>query len=125
MRWIARFIPILETSRKNNAAVDITGALLFNGEAFAQVLEGPRDAVDVAFAKIRFDERHSDVVILEEAFHPERHFSNWSMAYADASSFQSMTGAEIDLDAVSRNPHGFAAQILQMLRGVVSARTGM
>lgn len=115
---------ILALSRKNNAAAEITGALLFNGEAFAQVLEGERDTVERTYARIRFDERHSDIVVLEEAFQPERHFTNWAMAYADRSSFLSMEDAQIDLDAVYRSPNGFAAQILGMLRSVVAAHAG-
>ena len=36
----AAVVEILATSQRNNSAVDVTGALMFNGRAFAQVLEG-------------------------------------------------------------------------------------
>jgi hypothetical protein len=52
---------LLECSRRNNAANDITGALLFDGRAFAQVLEGPRSSVEAVYAKIVNDPRHSNV----------------------------------------------------------------
>ena len=112
---------ILLASRRNNQAADLTGALLFNGNAFAQVLEGSRDAIDLAYARIRFDPRHSDVLVLEQAYQLGRYFPSWAMAYADARSFQSLAGAGFDLEAVFANPHGFASRILQLMRDVVNA----
>ena len=112
---------ILSVSRAWNEAQGLTGALIFNGQGFAQVLEGPRDAVDITYAKIRFDPRHSDVVLLEQAYQPERHFATWSMAYSDAESLSSFPDAKIDLDVIYANPEGFAGRILKLLRGVVDA----
>ena len=56
---------ILETSRRNNEAVGVTGALMFNNGCFAQILEGPREAVEKTFERIQRDPRHSDVVLLD------------------------------------------------------------
>ena len=47
---------ILETSRTNNRRAAVTGALMFNRTYFAQVLEGPRDAVEATFERIQQDE---------------------------------------------------------------------
>jgi hypothetical protein len=113
---------ILEVSRRNNEARDITGALIFNGVAFAQVLEGPKDSVEKVYARIRHDLRHSDVLTLEQAYQPERHFAGWTMAYADANTLRDPSGAEIDLTALQANPAGFAGQILRLLRNVLTAR---
>lgn len=76
---------ILAASRENNARVGVTGALMFNAGCFAQVLEGPRDAVEATFERIQQDDRHGDVSLL--AFDPvsERRFANWSMAFVGAS----------------------------------------
>ncbi|MCX4198446.1 BLUF domain-containing protein [Methylobacterium organophilum] len=46
---------ILDASRRNNAALDVTGALMFNAGAFAQVLEGPRQGVEATFERIQRD----------------------------------------------------------------------
>ena len=76
---------ILETSQRNNTKVGVTGALMFNAGAFAQVLEGPRRAVEETFERIQRDLRHSDVTVLEGGQTDSRGFANWSMAFAGKS----------------------------------------
>lgn len=75
---------ILRTSRRNNAAVAVTGALMFTDGFFAQILEGSRVEVEQIFERIQLDERHSDVRLL--AFEPTetRMFNAWSMAFVGA-----------------------------------------
>ena len=79
-------LEILRTSQRNNARVGITGALLFNKGAFAQVLEGPSRAVEDTFERIQRDERHGDVTVLQCGTTAERKFTNWSMAFVGCSS---------------------------------------
>lgn len=76
---------ILAASRRNNARVDVTGALMFNGGCFAQVLEGPLTAVETTFERIQQDDRHGDVSLLAMTPISDRGFSTWSMAYVGAS----------------------------------------
>lgn len=109
---------ILVASRRNNAANDVTGALLFNGEAFAQVLEGPRDSVDITYAKLRFDARHSNVILLQQANQLERDFGIWTMAYSDAR-FSALELPALDL--IEADPEGFAGEMLRLLKAVVDA----
>lgn len=79
---------ILETSQRNNARVDVTGALMFNAGAFAQVLEGPRRAIEGTFERIQRDTRHGDVTVLQCGPAESRGFTNWSMGFVG----QSATG---------------------------------
>lgn len=72
---------ILETSKRNNGKVGVTGALLFNGGCFAQVLEGPRKAVETTFERIQRDRRHGEVSVLQCESVVARGFPNWSMAF--------------------------------------------
>lgn len=72
---------ILDASRRNNAAADVTGALMFNAGCFAQVLEGPLDAVEMIFESIQQDERHSNVAIVSSGPAENRRFAEWSMAF--------------------------------------------
>ncbi|MFK7994322.1 MAG: BLUF domain-containing protein [Granulosicoccus sp.] len=72
---------ILRSAREKNNKNGITGALMFNKSCFAQVLEGPQDAVMETFSLIEVDERHSDVVILDSNPVDSRGFPEWSMAY--------------------------------------------
>ncbi|MGI4765000.1 MAG: BLUF domain-containing protein, partial [Janthinobacterium lividum] len=76
---------ILAASKRNNARVGVTGALLFNAGSFAQVLEGPRAAVETTFERIQRDARHSDVSVLQCDPVVERGFPNWSMAFVGQS----------------------------------------
>jgi len=72
---------ILAAARRNNPAVSITGALVFNRGLFAQVLEGPCRSVETVFEKIQRDQRHGDIQVLAFGFVAERVFENWSMAF--------------------------------------------
>ena len=81
---VAEIDAILASARKNNAPRGITGALLFNESCFAQVLEGPSEAVDTTYQTILTDKRHSDVILLHRDRLERRCFPDWSMAFATA-----------------------------------------
>lgn len=72
---------ILAGARRFNEASGVTGALMFNAGRFAQVLEGPRQALETTFERIQCDARHEDAVILQFEPVEARGFPNWSMAY--------------------------------------------
>ncbi len=74
---------ILASAKRNNGMDGLTGILLFDGEAFLQVLEGPHDAVETAFERIRRDARHADVTIISDHALVEREFAYWSMELRD------------------------------------------
>lgn len=74
---------ILEKSRKNNKALDVTGMLLYKGGNFLQVLEGPDQAVAEIYAKITKDPRHKDVAIISKTYVQAREFPEWEMAFVD------------------------------------------
>jgi hypothetical protein len=73
---------ILRISRRNNAAVGVTGLLVAGGRRFLQVLEGPDAAIDTVFERIKQDKRHHAVVILSRTAIAEASFGHWSMGYA-------------------------------------------
>jgi hypothetical protein len=74
---------LLESARRNNAARDITGMLLYVEGNFFQILEGHESAVTGVFERIRGDTRHGRItqIILEPIF--ERAFSEWTMGFAN------------------------------------------
>ncbi len=72
---------ILLHSQKNNPPLGVSGALMFNYNFFAQVLEGDRKAVTHTFCRIANDPRHSDIVILDASPISERMFEEWSMGF--------------------------------------------
>ena len=75
---------ILSTARRNNAAVGVTGALIFNSGGFAQVLEGDSRDLESVFERIQCDARHSDVLVLDFAPIENRSFPDWSMGFIGA-----------------------------------------
>jgi len=80
---LPREIPqILESSRRNNAAAGITGALIYSRDSFAQALEGPTEAVMDLFRTLSRDLRHAEVVGLATREVQQRQFGQWSMANA-------------------------------------------
>ena len=52
---------ILKSSQKNNLESGVTGALIFRSDLYFQYLEGPIEAVDKTFEKIKLDKRHIDI----------------------------------------------------------------
>jgi diguanylate cyclase (GGDEF)-like protein len=72
---------ILATSQNNNASVGVTGALMFTDGLFAQVLEGPRQAIETVFERIQLDERHGEVRLLSFGPVKARVFPHWAMAF--------------------------------------------
>lgn len=71
---------ILAQSRRNNRRDQITGLLLYNGQRFLQVLEGPEALVEITYERIRTDLRHRAPVLLSAKTVDERQFGQWDMA---------------------------------------------
>lgn len=78
----AEITKILACSRENNIARGVTGALLYSGGYFCQVLEGPEQVLEELFEIIEMDDRHSDVVVLHFEPIEARGFNEWAMALA-------------------------------------------
>ncbi len=109
----AEIAQILETSRRNNARVGVTGGLLYSDGCFAQVLEGPMDCVETVFERIQCDPRHSDVTVLQATPVDRRDFPDWSMAFAGGT--KRHEGLPAALEACS----SMGEEIMETLRRVV------
>jgi blue light- and temperature-responsive anti-repressor len=72
---------IVSTARWRNKDDNLTGALLFTGGGFAQVLEGRREIVERTFERIAADRRHTDVTVLSFTPTPQRSFPDWPMGF--------------------------------------------
>ena len=66
----------------NNACMGITGYLTFRGSRFTQYLEGPQSEVLALMERIKNDERHTVLVVVELGTLP-RYFPGWSMRHLD------------------------------------------
>lgn len=75
---------ILSTARRNNERNDVTGMLVFDSQAFLQVIEGGRDQLSALYASLVRDARHRRLTILGMGPVDERAFSSWQMGFAAA-----------------------------------------
>lgn len=66
-----------------NRAAGLTGHLHLEDGVFYQYLEGPARALAAAWAAIRRDRRHDDILELAHVPIPSRRFPRWSMGYSD------------------------------------------
>lgn len=73
---------ILAVSHRNNQRDGLTGALAVHQGRFIQVIEGGRDALDGLLNRLRSDERHSDIEVLDRRPVTARTFTDWTMGSA-------------------------------------------
>ena len=111
---------ILRSARKNNGALDVTGALLFNEEYFAQVLEGPRLAVEEIFERIQRDRRHGQVTVVDNGWTEHRDFPTWAMAHVRPKQDQNLDGLAATLNLALINPHESGTEVLDLLKSLVA-----
>jgi hypothetical protein len=102
-------LDILAVAREVNVRVGVTGALLSGTSRFAQVLEGPAEAVEPLFDRIRVDPRHDDLVLLPTRMVTERMFPHWSMGLVTPNDADELMTATQVLDQVFALPDEAAA----------------
>lgn len=73
---------ILETARRKNAEVGVTGYLIFDKAYFLQILEGDEAAVEATYARIAGDRRHAELRRVETRRIAQRAFGDWTMGAA-------------------------------------------
>jgi hypothetical protein len=78
---------ILVDARRANERDGITGALICRGDIYLQWLEGPEDSVRDALARIRRDDRHTEVTLHVAEPVAERVFGDWAMLHDPAATW--------------------------------------
>ena len=86
---------MLATIRPKNAALEVTGMLLYSGGNIIQTLEGPDSVVDSLFGTIAQDPRHRGVLQLLRDEVDDRAFPDWSMG------FQRLSDREVRVEGFS------------------------
>lgn len=115
---------IIETSRRNNPAAGITGGLIFTELHFAQVLEGPTEALDALVSRIQADPRHDRFTIVERQPIDFRRFGTWSMAYRGPSFYMDRhVRPLLDEDLGTMAPDVAAARLAELARQFVELRS--
>lgn len=114
---------ILETTRRNNAADGVTGALMLDDGHFIQVLEGDRTIVDARFKRIKRDPRHTDVAVIGQNRIATRRFAHWTMAYLSASKAQLALGG-ITIEELRRKETPYAAGVIDAMARLAMLPSG-
>ncbi len=110
---------ILQIAQQKNQAAGVTGALLYSGGYFIQVLEGEEAAVEEIFESIQCDTRHRDVAVLSHEYVDERNFPHWSMALAGFSAdlIPGLEGILVLPEDIKGSPTGIA--LVKILTGLL------
>jgi len=96
---------IVAVSRRTNPARGITGALLFDGEHFGQLLEGPEPDVTALMQRIETDPRHHQVTLLFSGpADAARRMRAWCSGYCDVHQLEALAA-----DPSRRGPAALAA----------------
>ena len=112
-------VRILGAAQTNNSARNVTGALLFNLEYFAQVLEGPRTSVEEIFEKIQRDRRHGQITVVENGSAETRAFPDWAMAHVQPATETQDEGLAKTLSLALIKPHESGTAVLDLLKSLV------
>jgi hypothetical protein len=86
---------LLLEARAFNAVAGVSGALLHHDGSFFQYFEGTEAGVEQVYSRIKSSRRHRGLIELAVAPVNQRHFSTWSMGFAEpvASELQSISQA--------------------------------
>lgn len=76
---------LLLDARAANQRHGVTGILLYGEGNFMQCVEGPPDAVELVYARIRASRLHHDLIKLMDEPSAERYFPDWYMGVTPAS----------------------------------------
>jgi hypothetical protein len=74
---------LLQKARVRNAALGVSGMLVYESGSFLQVIEGDANAIHGLYATIGADARHHRLVKLLENTIEKRNFAEWSMGFAN------------------------------------------
>lgn len=74
---------VLQQARDNNLRHAVTGVLLFDGERFVQLIEGPSERVRALTALLASDIRHGAFQPLIKGPSDARRYPGWQAGYAE------------------------------------------
>jgi hypothetical protein len=75
------FPSLLTPARENNHHLQINGMLLYQRQAFLQVMEGRKTVVENLLRSIVKDERHTDVTVLLKRPIAAREYADWDLKF--------------------------------------------
>lgn len=92
---------LVSAAETRNAALGVTGLLIFTGQHFMQLLEGERDVVENLFASICSDPRHRNIANLVAEPATRRACPDWAMALRTPENGQANPRSIFEADATA------------------------
>ncbi|MEO8155632.1 MAG: BLUF domain-containing protein [Rhizobacter sp.] len=75
---------IWHTARQRNLNLGLTGTMVFDGERFCELLEGPVLDISAVYRDVEFDTRHVDLRVLHMSLGAApRQLADWRSGYCD------------------------------------------
>lgn len=117
---------LLVDARANNAAMGVTGVLLYGDGQFFQYFEGAERAVAEVYERIRRSRSHTDMVELEYGRIPQRLFRKWFMGFreAPASMLQKLSQLQWSREQPWVEDHSIESAGMQELQKFLSQSSG-
>ncbi|WKX25576.1 diguanylate phosphodiesterase [Tatumella ptyseos] len=110
----------IEKANQRNSDASVTGILLFDGEHFLQLLEGPEEEVETIYREICGDPRHFSLTELLRDYSIERHFGNAGMELFDLRNYDKTAVLDAVLDrATSKFKLTYDDRTLQFIKTFV------
>ncbi len=116
---IRRVRDIHSTSQRNNERLGLTGVLLFTGNHFAQLLEGPPEAMRQVMWCISQDTRHTCMRTLFTKPLQAHSMAGWSMRLLESRETDRMVS---ELVEAAQPPIGTATELLSLMRQLATQR---
>lgn len=114
---------LLLQARQDNSSRNITGALVYGNEQFAQIIEGEATVIAALYERLLQDPRHTQLVKFADKTIEHRSFADWSMAFhpVSAGQMQDLTGyvSPKNLDFRPANLGLSDTLLLQMMKSFV------
>lgn len=90
-----------QQAQDRNTTMNITGMLIYYGDHFLQVLEGPVNRVNKLYSVIAQDDRHFDVKLVNVSTIYTRRFEKWSLNNISSLSYQKFRDVLVTFGLVS------------------------
>lgn len=116
-------LAIAEAAKIRNASEGVTGALMFIGGAFVQVLEGECKTVEVVFERICRDTRHRRLLLHDFSAVEHRLFGAWDMvAFEGDGEARAMSSTGDDITSFSYRNRRSADTAVALMRSLLARR---
>lgn len=88
---LAQLETLLFEARDLNSQNSVTGVLLYSDGDFMQCVEGPQQAVEETYERIRSSRKHSNIIELLDEKIDVRGFPDWQMGFSRATRSEWLT----------------------------------